>query len=177
MPSNIKGLNRPAKHPKSTSWAGEDVSDVQKKTWCMKQTAVHEKRKPARPNKPSAAQVQSNASDRLATAEDPSASRAPPTPVDKPRRVGPASRTTGTTPRGASRVKEVQLQGKKCGREDAEQGSPPKCARAEVKSKKRSAEDHIQELPAKRTRSKTAKVARKRSKKPNSRYAGNFVKS
>jgi hypothetical protein len=79
---------------------------------------------------------------------------------------------------GASQqVAEVKLQGKKRGREAALEGLPEKRVRTEVKTKKRAAEGRLEESPAKRTRSKTAEVPPKRSKKPNSRYAGNFVKS
>ena len=190
---NIKGLSRPAKQqPKSTSRVAgddsedefnapdsseapseEDMSDAGKNTLTRKQTAVPPKKKPAHPTKPSAGRVQSNAPDKMATTEDPSASRAPPTPIEKPRRVGPASRMAGAS----QQVAEVKLQGKKRGREAALEGLPEKRVRTEVKTKKRAAEGRLEESPAKRTRSKTAEVPPKRSKKPNSRYAGNFVKS
>lgn len=91
---------------------------------------------------------------------DQSASRAPPTPLDNPRRVGPASRPGGALKRKPGNDKDV---------------SDP-TNKVQAKGKKRPAEDHLLESPAKRTRSKTAEVLPKRSKRPNSRYAVNFVK-
>ncbi|KAG2744599.1 hypothetical protein P692DRAFT_20744008 [Suillus brevipes Sb2] len=190
---NIKGLSCLAKQqPKSTSQVAgddsedefnapdsseapseEDMSDAGKNTHTRKQTAVPPKKKPAHPTKPSAGRVQSNAPDKMATTKDSSASRAPPTPIEKPRRVGLASQMASTS----QQVAEVQLQGKKRGREAAMEGLPEKHVRMEVKTKKRAAECRLEESPAKCTSSKTAEVPPKRSKKPNSRYAGNFVKS
>ncbi|KAG1767940.1 hypothetical protein EDD22DRAFT_844275 [Suillus occidentalis] len=106
-------------------------------------------------------------------AKDLSTSHAPPTPIEKPRRVEPASWIAGTS----QQVTKVQLQGKKHGRDAALEGLPKKRIRTQIKTKKYSAEDWLQESQVKRTRSKMAEVPLKRSKKLNLRYASNFVKS
>ncbi|KAG1778650.1 hypothetical protein EV702DRAFT_1196163 [Suillus placidus] len=142
-----------------------------------------------------------NASD---TVQEPSASRAPPTPINKPRRVEPASCPGGVvrhkpgdkskeTPgdqhpgkRGGAEVAapsspkkptKTQTQGKKRPAEEQLDESPAKCTKVQAKGKKCPAEDLLDESPAKCTRSKTTDVPPKRSKKPNSKYAGNFVHS
>ncbi|KAG1752275.1 hypothetical protein EDD22DRAFT_850615 [Suillus occidentalis] len=106
----------------------EDMSDSEKKTQPIKQTAVYEKKKLAHPNKLSIAQVQFNTSDRQTQ----------------------KSRTSISY--------HYCIMHYTRSKEDAQQGSFTKCAQTEVKSKKRSAEHQLQELLAKRTRSKMAKV-------------------
>ena len=142
--------------------SGDDVPavGVRQKTQPAKETAAASK------TKPKAAQPSSRA-------EEPSASQAPPTPLEKPRRVGPASRTVGAS----KQTVDPPVRGKKRSRDNESHESPEKRVRVEKNSKKRPAGDAVQESPAKRTRSKTAEVPQKRSKKPNSRYTDNFVKS
>lgn len=139
--------------------SGDDVPAVGggKKVHPTKQTAVTSKTKPGRASEaaPKPTQPPSRATEQ-------SASRAPPTPLDIPRRVGPASRTVGAS--------------KKRSRDDESHASPEKRVRVDRNTKKRPTGDALQESPAKRTRSKTAEVPQKRSKKPNSRY-NNFVRS
>ncbi|KAG2738707.1 hypothetical protein P692DRAFT_20757936 [Suillus brevipes Sb2] len=131
-----------------------------KKTQPAKQTTAASKMKPK------AAQPSSRAKEQ-------SALQAPPTPLEKPCRVGPASRTVGSS----KQTIDPPVQGKKRSRDDDSHESPEKHVWVEKNSKKRPAGDAVQESPAKRTRSKTAEVPQKRSKKPNSRYTDNFVKS
>jgi hypothetical protein len=142
--------------------SGDDVPAVggRKKTQPAKQTAA------ASQTKPKATQPSSRAKEQ-------SASQAPPTPLEKPRRVGPASRTVGAS----KQTVDPPIQGKKQSRDDDSHESPEKHVRVEKNSKKCPAGDAVQESPAKRTRSKTAEVPQKRSKKPNSRYTNNSVKS
>ncbi|KAG0701031.1 hypothetical protein DFH29DRAFT_1000625 [Suillus ampliporus] len=144
----------------------------------------------AEPVATSIAPVAVNMAKGTETREEPSASRAPPTPLDKPRRVGPASRVSGALRRrpGDHSRKAVdnpapeqtlgeRSQGKKRGPEVGLQCSPNKRPWVEPNEKKRPAEDPLEGSPAKHTRSKTTDVLPKRSKKPNSTYAANFVRS
>ncbi|KAG2337827.1 hypothetical protein BDR05DRAFT_1004702 [Suillus weaverae] len=159
-----------------------------KKTHLRKQPVAPMQVNPALPRRPSVVQPAAasrvgnptNTADGTKTAEEPSASRAPPTPLDKPHRVGPASH-----PGGALHSKQAdpskQTAGEpKCGKEHgievALQGSPEKRVWVEMNRKKHSAKDPLEGSPAKHTRSKTMDVPPKRSKKPNSRYT-NFVQS
>ncbi|KAG1721904.1 uncharacterized protein EDB91DRAFT_1256309 [Suillus paluster] len=102
------------------------------------------------------------------TTDELSASRGVPTPLDRPRRVGPAFQPGGALQHKPSRVQKdgpaVILQ---CSTKKHKLGGPH--------GKKRAAEDELEGSPAKRTCSKTTDVLPKRSKKPNSRYATNFM--
>ncbi|KAG1738082.1 uncharacterized protein EDB91DRAFT_1249378 [Suillus paluster] len=104
------------------------------------------------------------------TTDEPSASRGVPTPLDRPRRVGPASQPGGALWRKPSR-------GQKDGPAVVLQHSTKKHKPGRPRRKKCAAEDELKGSPAKRTRSKTTDVLPKRSKKPNSRYAANFMRS
>ncbi|KAG2748627.1 hypothetical protein P692DRAFT_20874381 [Suillus brevipes Sb2] len=114
---------------------------------------------------------------------DQSASRAPPTPLDNPRRVGPASRPGGALKRKSGNAKDSgdtassrEKDTVNSRTEGALPIAPKNTVKVQPKGKKRPAEDRLDESPAKRTQSKTVEVLPKRSKKPNSRYAVNFVK-
>ncbi|KAG1771388.1 hypothetical protein EV702DRAFT_1049011 [Suillus placidus] len=111
--------------------------------------------------------------------QDPSASQAPPTPLDKPRRVGPASRPGGTLRKKTAphQIVGEPNHGKKCGPEGGLEGSPKKRTRVEHRGKKHVAEDPLEGSPAKCTRSKMTEDLPKRSKKPNSKYAADCVQS
>ncbi|KAG2345165.1 hypothetical protein BDR05DRAFT_998761 [Suillus weaverae] len=136
-----------------------------KKTHFRKQPVAPTQVNPALPRRPSAGQPAAasrvgdptNTTDGTKTAEEPSASRAPPTPLDKPCRS--AKQTAGEPKCGKERGIEVALQ-----------GSPEKRVWVETNRKKRSAEDPLEGSPAKWTRSKTTHVPPKRLKKPNSQY-------
>ncbi|KAG1868422.1 hypothetical protein F4604DRAFT_1927292 [Suillus subluteus] len=123
----------------------------------------------------------------LERAQEPSASRVLPTASDIHRRVGPASRPGGAlrckpgdhskavdlpSPQETTGYLNLRKRGK-----SALQSSPEKRARVQTKGKKHPAEDPLDGSPAKRTRSKTADTLLKRAKKPNSRYAANFIRS
>ncbi|KAG2743348.1 hypothetical protein P692DRAFT_20878746 [Suillus brevipes Sb2] len=110
-------------------------------------------RKKTQPAKQTAAasKTKPKAAQPSSRAEEPSASQVPPTPLEKPRQ--------------------------KRSRDDDSHESPEKRIWVEKNSKKCPAGDAVQESLAKCTRSKTAEVPQKRSKKPNSRYTDNFVKS
>ncbi|KAG2744275.1 hypothetical protein P692DRAFT_20744241 [Suillus brevipes Sb2] len=114
---------------------------------------------------------------------DQSASWAPPTPLDNPRRVGPASRPGGAFKRQSGNAKDAgdtassrEKDVVNSRTEGALPIAPKNTVKVQPKGKKRPAEDRLDESPAKRTRSKTVEVLPTRSKKPNSRYAVNFVK-
>ncbi|KAG1884388.1 hypothetical protein F4604DRAFT_1677023 [Suillus subluteus] len=111
-----------------------------------------------------------------------SASRTLPTPSEKPRRVRPTSCLAGIVrgnpgdPSKTAVDKPTKAgRGKKQQTEVVLHGTAEKRTRGQANAKKRPAEDCIEGSPAKRTRSKTADVPPKRSKKPNSRYARNYV--
>ncbi|KAG1863241.1 hypothetical protein DFJ58DRAFT_725142 [Suillus subalutaceus] len=121
--------------------------------------------------------------------QEPSASRVPPTPLDKPRKVGPASHPgsalrsklgdhSNVVEPSSSQESPRHLNLTKWhGAEIVSHDSPHRRTRVQTKGKKQPAEDPLDESLAKHTRSKTADVQPNRSKKPNSRYAANFDRS
>ncbi|KAG1887970.1 uncharacterized protein F5891DRAFT_987929 [Suillus fuscotomentosus] len=101
---------------------------------------------------------------------EPSAFRYLEPPVDNPRRVGLASHPTGqlrTTQSGRSNAAKKPVTKKYV---------QNKSSKIAPRGKKCPAEDQLQDSPAKWTRSQTVNIPTKRLKKPNSRYATNFVR-
>ncbi|KAG2108742.1 uncharacterized protein F5147DRAFT_652729 [Suillus discolor] len=108
---------------------------------------------------------------------EPSASQAPLTPLDNPRRVGPASRPANYADKeAASKYSANELDcGGKHGPKDGLEQPKEKGIQLKTKGHKCPAEDVLQDSPTKHTRSKAVDLPPKRSKKPNSRYAANFI--
>lgn len=116
-----------------------------------------------------------------------SASRAPHATMDMPRRVGPAFRPAGKLRAQQSEQLDLGKEphskhklgegcgGIKRGPKHLSDVSPKEIPQVELCTRKCPTEDELDDSPAKRTRSHITNVPTKRSKKPNSRYANNFV--
>ncbi|KAG1797828.1 uncharacterized protein HD556DRAFT_1440788 [Suillus plorans] len=121
---------------------------------------------------------------------EPSASQEPPTPLDNPQRVGPVSCPGGKLWKNlaecsddvdkeavSKHTADKPERGRQHGPKDGLEQPKEKRVRLNTKGHKRPAKDALQDSPAKRTRSKATDLPPKRSKKPNSRYAANFIRS
>ncbi|KAG1904982.1 uncharacterized protein F5891DRAFT_1183640 [Suillus fuscotomentosus] len=121
---------------------------------------------------------------------EPSASQAPPMPLDNPRRVGPASHPGGKLRKNsAERSDNVNKEagskytadkpdcGRRHGPKDGLEQPKEKRVQLNTKGRKCPAENAWDDFPVKRTRSKASDLLPKRSKKPNSRYAAKCIRS